>query len=180
MCGNAAHCYFCLYQIFYMKNSPVILFLLIALCFTITSCGPNYILDTEYSLDNESWNYDNPLIFETEIADTSLIYNIYLDLEHSPEFSMQNLYVQIRTAFPNGNKNSELVSLELANKAGQWFGRCNEKSCKLRIPLQEGAYFNALGKHQFTLEQYTRKAALPAVQSIAMRIEQTDKSRSSN
>ena len=62
--------------------------------------------------------------------------------------------------------------------AGEWFGRCNSKTCTLRIPLQMGAFFNATGQHQITIEQYTRKEKLPGVQAVALRIEQTDQTRS--
>lgn len=151
--------------------------LLIGLSLILTSCGPNYIFDQSYDISNDAWAYADTLNFEVDIEDSLKIYNLYLELEHSTDFYFHNLYVQIHTTFPSGKRISEKVSLELANKAGAWFGDCNEDWCTLNIPIQTGAYFNALGKHTITLEQYSRKENLGGVKSLAFRIEDTGQSR---
>lgn len=151
-------------------------FLLIVLLFTL-SCGPDYVLDKTYDIKQQQWTYADTLAFEVDITDSLKIYNLYLDIEHSTEFSNQNLYVMIHTEFPSGKRISEKVSLEMANKIGVWFGDCNSEWCDFRIPIQQGAFFNALGKHRFTIEQYTRIDSLPGIKSLSFKIEDTGTTR---
>ena len=154
-----------------------LVFFFFVLLFSLTACGPHYILKEEKKLPSEGWAYQDSLQFELNISDTLKIYNLFLELKHSVDYGYQNLYTQIHTQFPSGQRIKEVVSLELANKAGIWLGKCNSQSCTIRIPIQEGAFFNATGKHQFTLVQFMRKNPLPGVQCISFMIEDTGVSR---
>lgn len=158
-----------------MQKLCFILCLFFSLIFT--SCGPNYIVDQSYDISNQTWTYADTLDFEIDVKDSLKIYNLYLDLEHTTDFYFHNMYVLIHTAFPSGKRISEQVSLEMANRAGAWFGDCNADWCTFSIPIQTGAYFNAVGKHTITLEQFTRKDSLQGVKRIAFKVEDTGQTR---
>jgi gliding motility-associated lipoprotein GldH len=144
---------------------------------TLSSCGPNYVYEKQYDIEQAAWSYADSLQFDFEIRDTNTIYNLWLEVTHSTSFSNQNLYTQVHTAFPAGERITELLSLELSDKAGQWFGDCNSESCTLRIPIQQGAYFNQAGDYQITLEQHMRRNPVEGVYSIAFLLENTGKQR---
>jgi len=146
----------------------------------LASCGPNYVFEQSYPISKQEWTYRDSLNFNFSIQDTSKVYNLYLDLEHSTDYSFQNLYVQIYTKFPSGKRLKEMVSLELADKAGGWYGDCGSKWCRLSIPIQEGAYFNAKGNYAITMAQYMRKNPLEGIKSIALKIEDAGTTRSSS
>jgi gliding motility-associated lipoprotein GldH len=145
--------------------------------FLILGCGPNYILNKSYDIKDAAWTYADTLNFEIDIKDSLKIYNLYIDIEHATDFSSQNMYVMIHTTFPSGERISEKVSLEMANKGGVWFGNCNSEWCNLSIPIQQGAYFNAIGKHLFTIEQFMRVNPLPGIKKIGFKIEDTGQIR---
>ena len=88
-----------------------------------------------------------------------------------------NMYIQLHSIFPNGQRVSERVSVELIGNGGRWNGNCNSDECDFRMPIHEGAFFNQTGKHTFVIEQFMRKDPLEGIQSIAFRIEDTGKSR---
>lgn len=148
-----------------------------ALILLFTACGSDYVLKEKKEFSSEGWTYADSLQFKVDISDTLKIYNLFLEVRHSTEYSFQNLYTQIHTQFPKGQRIKEVVSLELADKAGVWFGNCNSEYCTILIPIQEGAFFNIPGSYQFTLEQFMRKDPLPGVQSITFMIEDTGVSR---
>lgn len=156
------------------KNILLFSFLL---TFFLSACGPDYMYNHRYALANEEWTYRDTFTFEVDIQDTLKIFNLYLELVHSTEFAYQNLYTNIYTRFPSAERIKKLLSLELADKTGLWNGKCGSSYCSLRIPIQEGAFFNALGKHVFTLEQYMRKNPLPGIKSLALIIEDTGQVR---
>lgn len=135
------------------------------------ACEPGPLLNKKVGFADRQWSHADTLDFEVVVKDTAVLYDLFIDMEHSPEFPSQNLYIRIYTRFPDGNRLGKLVSLELADKSGAWFGRCNNDRCRLTIPIQEKAYFNMPGSYVFTLEQYTRMDPLPGVKSLGMRIQ---------
>ena len=145
--------------------------LLLALSFI--ACQSNVHFEKTYSFDPAIWSHVDTLDFSFEITDTTQLFDIALDVEHTTDFPMQNLYVQFYTQFPSGLRLSKLVSLELADKAGVWFGSCNADDCRVRIPLQNGAFFNELGSYTITVEQYTRQKDLRGVQSMGLALERS-------
>ena len=156
-----------------MKNT----FFLFALCFLLQSCSQSFLYEKDISLPENTWTYENKLEFPFEITDTKALQNLYFDLTHSSEFKTQNLYVKFHTKSPSGKVVSDMVSLELAEKNGVWFGNCGGQWCDLRIPIQSDAYFEETGIYTLTVEQYTRIEALKGVKSVGFRLEKTDKTR---
>ncbi|MBK7409948.1 MAG: gliding motility lipoprotein GldH [Saprospirales bacterium] len=151
-------------------NKAVIGTILLTASVLFTACQPRALLNEKKSFAGQQWAHADTLDFQVAIKDTVQLYDLFLEVVHSPEFPNQNCYIRIFTLFPDGQRMDKLVSLELADKSGAWFGRCNSKSCRLTIPLQTGAYFNQPGDYLFTLEQYTRMDPLPGMQAMGMRI----------
>lgn len=148
-----------------------------AFAMLFSACGPNYIYEKTYEINQGTWTYADSLVFEVDVEDTLKIYNLYLDLEHNTAYSFQNLYTQINTAFPSGQRISENLSLELQHKSGMWLGDCSRDYCELRIPIQEGAYFNASGLHTIVIHQFMRSDSIKGVKSLSLRVEDTGESR---
>ncbi|MCP3891470.1 MAG: gliding motility lipoprotein GldH [Desulfobulbaceae bacterium] len=141
------------------------------------ACGPKYEFEQKYELPTQEWAYSDTLDFQFEIEDTLRIYGLYLQIDHSIDYSFQNLYTRIFTKFPTGERINEVVSMELADKAGVWYGKCRGEACSLRIPIQEGAYFDIPGTHVITLEQFMRSDSLPGIHAISFLLEDTGKRR---
>lgn len=159
--------------ILFMKNT----FLLLLFCCLLQSCGQSFIYEKDIALPENTWNYENTLDFPFEVTDVKALQNLYLDITHSTEFKTQNLYVQFHTKSPSGKVVSDMVSLELAEKNGVWFGNCGGTWCDLRIPIQSGAYFEETGTYTLSIEQYTRTDVLKGVKSMGFRVEKTNKMR---
>jgi len=153
----------------WQKGTFLIYTLFIVLFFT--ACGDNYLMQKEYPLTNNQWTYADTLNFAFEIEDNKAKYNLFVDMDHSPEFANQNMYVNIYTKFPSGKRLKKMVSLEMANKAGVWYGPCGSEWCDLRIPLQFQTTFPDAGKYEITLEQFTRTEVLEGVKAVGMALE---------
>lgn len=161
------------------KTSPMhrVLPLIILLATVISACGSKYLADETAEIPNGQWAYPDTIRFEAEIPDTTMVYNLWLTLDHRPEFPWQNLYIRIHTLFPDGKRLSAPLSLELADQGGIWQGDCNKKRCRFRIPIQEGAWFQQAGRYAFTFEQYMRQSPQEGVQRLRFQIEETEKRR---
>ena len=135
-----------------------------------SSCGPRYVLRESEEVKDGVWTYADSAVFALEVVDTSKRYAIAIALQHTTGYAFQNLYLRIHTRFPNGQRLSQPISLELAGKAGNWLGKCRGKGCEIVIPIQENAFFNATGTHRFVLEQYMRTDSLPGIRSVGFHI----------
>ncbi|MBR9919832.1 MAG: gliding motility lipoprotein GldH [Bacteroidetes bacterium] len=132
----------------------------------LSACGENYLYEGEKEFDPAEWTYADSVSFEVEITDTTHLYDLILELEHATSYPRQNLYTKISTTFPDGSRLSKPVSLELADKAGVWYGDCNSDWCEAQIPIQTGAFFNEAGTYTFTFQQYTRINPLPGIRAL--------------
>ncbi len=160
------------------KKWSIVLAAFIFCLFFIISCNnKNYIYEESEEIIEGKWLYKDTLNYTFQITDTTKIYNIYLELAHSTDYTYQNLYLKLHTQFPTGKRIEQQVSFELADKYGQWYGDCGNSSCSLLVPSQKGAYFNTLGKHTITIEQFMRKDPIEGIKKISVRIEDTGVSR---
>jgi gliding motility-associated lipoprotein GldH len=147
------------------------------LSFALLACGPDFIIQESHDFPKGTWAYADSCVFKVNIEDTSKLYNIYVEVAHSDEYDFQNLYVLIRTVFPDGKRLDKVVSLQLADQIGQWNGNCSGANCKLRIPMQENAFFAKKGEYQFVFLQHMRKDNLGGLKSLTFGIEKTKEAK---
>ena len=155
------------------------LFFFLAFLIFLSSCDSNILFEENHEISNQNWSHADTLNFKFGIADTTEVINLWLDVEHSVDYSFQNLYVQIFTKFPNGMRHQDLLSLELADKTGWWFGKCDSEMCRTSIMIQEHIYFPEEGDYEITLKQFMRVDPLEGVKNFGVRIERTGEKRAS-
>lgn len=151
---------------------------LMALMAGLYACGPDMIYEERLEIpDGGGWKYQDTLQYAFEISDTSLLYNIYLDVEHIDSFMGQNLYLRLHTLFPDGRRASVVRSFDLFDAQGKPAGNVSGHWIKPRLTLQENAFFNLTGRYVITVEQYSRFDPLPGIRSAGIAIERTDQKR---
>lgn len=135
--------------------------------FVIYGCGPNPIVENEITFSETGWSDAQPLSTSFTIQDTTAVYDLVLELTHTTDYPHQNVYTKIKTTFPDGKILDKTVSLELASKAGRWFGNCGSSSCSIQIPIQQNAYFNQPGQYSITVEPYMRVDPIEGLEQLA-------------
>lgn len=139
-------------------------------CWVAVGCGESYLYKKAVIIEGATWHYEDTVRFDFDIADTTLLYSIGLEVVHAQDFPFQNMYVQFHTRYPSGEVKKQLVSLELAAKGAFWLGDCSGSWCSLTIPIQEKAFFNERGQYTLLLEQYLRQSPVKGVKEFALRI----------
>lgn len=140
-------------------------------------CKENFYFEEEEVISADQWSYQDSLNFTFTIADTSALYNLLLDIDHATSYPYQNIYLQVATSFPSGKRIKEQLPIDFADKTGRWFGNCDSQWCKLRVNLQTDAFFNEVGEHTITLEQFMRVDPLPGIRKLSVKIQDTKKKR---
>lgn len=137
----------------------------------LSACDKARLMEENEQINNNSWQLKDAKTFEAEISDTAISYNLYINVRHSFQFEWRNMWVNIKTTFPDGKKFDKRVNLVLSEPDGHWFGDCLGDNCDMQIGIQDKAYFPQPGKYTFTITQDMRVDPLPFVKSIGMRIE---------
>jgi len=150
-----------------MKKS--LFFLLTFITIAFLGCD-SHLVDESKEIPNNIWTYENGLDFQFSVADTSKRYNLVLEIDHTTDYPFQNLYLKIVTTYPNGKSVDDILSVDLADKSGRWYGKCNSHNCKTTIDLQKNTFFKTPGKHTITFFQNTRKENLEGVSGLCFRI----------
>ena len=149
-----------------MKN----ILYLFTLSLLLTSCGPDYLLNEEQEILSESWQHEDLKSFKVAIEDTSLKYNLHLLVTHSKEYNYENVYMKIHTKFPTKDKREEQITIQLANKRGEWEGKCNTSGCTVKVYLLEGFRFPEMGNYTFSFEQFTRDSDLIGIEKLQLQL----------
>jgi gliding motility-associated lipoprotein GldH len=135
------------------------------------SCNRGVVYEFKHTFEDSIWKYEHVAHFEFDIADTSISYNFYLDVEHLTTFSFQNLYVKMHSSKPDLEVITDIHSLELQEKTGEWLGDCSRNKCELRFVLREGLKFNQVGKYIINIEQFSRNEKLDGIASLGIYLE---------
>lgn len=149
-----------------MKNSAL-LFLMASMFFLI-SCNSNVVYKKEIDLEKSVFSKNDELQFDFEITDTTARYNVELNVNHSEEYSFQNLYVKIKTVFPDSKSTEDIVSLELSKSGTEWQGKCSGGDCTAPIMLVENTKFQTPGKYQLNISQYGRTDDVEGLNSFKL------------
>ncbi|MBP7273019.1 MAG: gliding motility lipoprotein GldH [Saprospiraceae bacterium] len=149
----------------------------VAVILLLGACRQDVVFEQKNAVPQQLWQYNQPIQFSFDISDTTILYNILLDIHHNMNYPYQNIYTIITTTYPNNTQQREQLSLELSEKKDVWSSDCSDTDCYLTIGLQQNAYFNQLGKHTITLEQYTRQDSLPGIVDLTLRIEKSEKKK---
>ena len=136
---------------------------------TLTACGPEVIYEQHHDLPGE-WSYADSVAFGYDIADTSRAYDLVLEVDHEDVFATQNLYAQFTTVYPDGSRQTEPLSLELADGSGRWLGDCRGEQCTLSLPLQVSTRYPDPGSYAMVLRQFMRQDSVPGLDGLGLRI----------
>ncbi len=116
----------------------------------------------------EQWSYDDLLVSSYDVQDTMQKYDLALRVNHSLEYDYQNVYLQVKTVFPDGKETSNPLSLNLADKIGTWLGKCGGDGCDITFSFQDDFRFQSLGKHEFSIGQFSRENQLAGISEIEL------------
>jgi gliding motility-associated lipoprotein GldH len=151
-----------------MKN--YVHFPVLVMAVMISSCDPQMVYDHYEKVDGGNWDWDQKMVFPVDISDTTRLQNLYLQIRHTVEYPMSNLYVFIEVEGPDGQQLWDSVNMILAEPGGRWNGRGKGKLRELQLLYRKQTRFAKSGIYTFTLEQGMRRSRVP-VTDVGIRIE---------
>ena len=145
--------------------------IILASLWMLSSCQSNVLYSDTINIPDASWEDAQKISFEFDVEDSTTLYQLVARLKHNTDYAYENLYVNIRTVYSNGKIVEDPLSLEMADKSGQWYGACSGNTCTLDIMLQEKILFLPSGHYQIVFEPYMRVAPIVGIQSIGLTVQ---------
>ncbi len=150
------------------------IFILLLSVLSISACGFHAVYDAHVELQDSKWFKDDAARFEVVINDTVSQCDFVLNVRNNTDYRFSNLYVFLRTKFPNGNITRDTIECILANNTGKWLGKGWGSIKENRIILKSGLQFPLKGKYEFLIQQAMRADTLHGIVGVGLRIEKTD------
>ncbi len=142
------------------------------------SCSKEKIFfEKNYAIPQHQWLYKDSLSFSFDVPDTFAVYDVQITVKHDNSYPFQNLYTNISTTFPNQMRVPQILNLDLFDNTGNRLGKTSGNETVYKTNIKENAFFNAIGKHTITLEQFTRQDTLPGIESIGITLIQKEEKR---
>ena len=137
------------------------------------SCDPGMVYDQYESTDQGMWSWNDAMEFRADIRDTVSMHNIYLQVRHTVEYPLSNLYMFVHIKGPAGQHLTDTINMILAEPSGEWTGKGNGNIRELMLLYRKQTQFRIPGTYVFTLEQAMRQEELQ-VCDLGIRIERSN------
>ncbi len=137
----------------------------------ITACEQSRVFDNNVALNKEGWLYGEQKSFEVNINDTSISYNLFINVRHTDEYPYDNLWLKMTTIFPDSTSQQNNINVQLSEPDGQWTGICVDGICFNSVLVQNNFFLVRKGKYTFILEQDMRMNPLPYIFDIGVKVE---------
>lgn len=148
------------------------LFYLLSL-FALLGCNqPDLVFEQYQQLPPAGWHQDSAVVFEVSIQEVEPAYFIRLNLRHTVEYPLANLYLFREIKQGESRAFGDTVNISLADAYGEWNGDGFGDLRTLSVPYRpEPVHFKKPGTYTFYLKQGMRLTPLPGIQDIGISLE---------
>lgn len=150
-----------------MKANLKLLFI-IALFFS--ACDKSVIYDNSKDIKNEIWNINDQKSFKLNIEDSLQVYNFFINIRNSVDYSWANIYMFLKINYPNGESSIDTIECFLADNTGKWLGDGVGKYRDNQIMIRQRGLFPMTGDYEFVLQHAMRDDNISGIKSVGIRI----------
>lgn len=158
-----------------IKQNVFFLFLSILFTVGLFSCGPKALYRSEAALPENGWHKDSMAVFNFPINNTSVPYQLLLQLDYTTDYTNSNLWFFVTTTSPSGQQQRDTVNIPLFEHSGQPLGKSSlfGETIEHAIILKQAVGFRESGNYTLTLEQGMRRDVINGIQNIELILTET-------
>lgn len=157
------------------KNHKIICFFM--LIFLIVSCDSKRVFD-EYKTITGGWKKDEVISFDFKIKDSLSKRNLFINLRNNNNYEFSNLFLITELNFPDGQKITDTLEYEMADKTGKFLGNGYTEIKESKLFYKENITFPINGDYSIKVRQAMRKngdingiSVLNGITDLGFRIE---------
>ena len=145
--------------------------LLLSQLYFFTSCDSNRYYEENVTIGKATWNTENRVKFNVSINEIQSSYTLYINVRNTGEYPFSNLFLFLKTTFPDGRVAKDTIECPIADNKGKWLGSGITDIKFNRLLFHTGVRFPQKGNYGFELEQAMRTSDLKGISEIGIRIE---------
>jgi gliding motility-associated lipoprotein GldH len=134
------------------------------------SSSDNAILSDSVAIPEAGWNIENSVRFNVDIEDTAQPYDVFIMLRHNTDYEFMNLFLFMKTYYPDLEFSRDTLECFLADETGRWFGRGGSSVKDHMMLFQRNVKFPQEGHYQFEFIHGMRTENLQNIMDLGMRI----------
>jgi gliding motility-associated lipoprotein GldH len=142
--------------------------------FFVVSCDSARVFEQNQPIPESGWDVTNVVKFDVDIADPSTATNFYINVRQADGYPYSNIFMFIKTVFPNGKQSADTLECVLADEKGKWLGSGVGDIYDNQIPFKRNVRFPMAGKYHFEIEQGMRTENVPLIMDVGLRIEKAE------
>lgn len=148
---------------------------LILLCILFfSSCDNSRIFEENRAIPEAGWDTSNVLQFSVDIKDPATPANFYINVRNADGYPYSNLFLFVKTKFPNGKQSNDTLECQLADENGKWVGKGIGDIYDNQIPFKKNVLFPQAGTYSFEIAQGMRISKVPLIMDVGLRIEKAE------
>ena len=141
----------------------------------LSSCDRARIFEQNQDIPESGWNSKSVLKYDVQIQDPSTAANFYINVRNGDGYPYSNLFLFIKTTFPNGKISNDTLECILADAKGKWLGSGMGDIYDNQIPFKRNVRFPIKGTYTFEIQHGMRTDNVPLIMDIGLRIEKAEK-----
>ena len=146
------------------------LLLFSTIIFSISCENQNIIYNKYFDLPSSKWSYNDSILFQWNVEDSSSTYNVDFQLRASSSYKWSNIFIFSDVFFPNGKVRRDTFEFFLADKNGHWVGERSGLIVQYDLPIYKKVKFPLSGEYNFHLIQGMRDTILNEIINVGIKI----------
>ena len=146
--------------------------IVLAVACCCVSCGNDTVYNKFQPIRDKVWDKQSEYLFEYEINDSSLPYNLLLQIRNNDGYKYQNLWLLCEQRQPDGVLLIDTIECMLADDFGKWHGH-GVTLFQSRVALRCRYLFPDTGKYILRLRHGMRDDRLEGIEDIGLFIEKS-------
>jgi gliding motility-associated lipoprotein GldH len=139
-----------------------------------SACDGNVVYEKNKPMEEGKWSVMDIVKFNVDISDVKQPYNYYLNVRIEDTYRFANLFLYMKTLFPDGKMSIDTIECYVADVDGRWLGERSGSMIDNRILLRQNVVFQQAGRYSFEFEQAMRDSILDGVADFGIRIEKAE------
>jgi len=156
------------------KRNGFLTMILLLGVLVLSSCDSSRIFEKNVEIPEAGWNINNKIKFDVDITEPAIPTNFYINVRNADGYPYNDLYLFIKTTFPDGKMSNDTFECTLADENGKWLGKGMGDIYDNQIPFKRNIRFPTAGKYSFEIQHGMRLETVPLILDIGLRIEKAE------
>ena len=149
-------------------NNKLILFFVLIIAFV--ACDTNRVFDDFYKVKTTGWHKDSVAVFNFEITDTTLNYDLFISSRNLENYPYSNLWLFVDVVAPDSSSIRDTIEYQMAEPNGKWIGKGTGGIYFIQNYYKSGVSFPINGMYKINIQHGMRGENLKGINNIGLRV----------